>query len=278
MAFVLFFSLWLRASDNFETSADQFNARPESECSTTHPEMTAWYFSSDIGLAPLDQEIGEVRDQGNLGWCFAYATSDLLSEFLGRQVSATQLGVLYYSSDLLGELENLIGYHEGGDVVGLLQAVAKKNLCPVEGYPLVGTYQSLKKIRCSEPVIENKRYKIHHHMTWPGTGFVLFPPLDQVLERKQLVTIQYKAEKAYHIPYDDFWNKLFVNGILGSDHASNVVGRHWNPATNQCEYLIRNTWGTGCISANCKRGYYSLPEKLLSQSLFDISYIVNQAP
>ena len=270
MAFWLFFSLFVQAQDSH---SDEFVARSQAQCPPTNPEMTSWYFGSSEELSPLDLKIGEVRNQGDLGWFFAFAASDLLSEFLAEQVSATQLGVLYYSSDLLGELENLVGYHDGGDVPSLLRAVSQKNLCPVAGYPLQGTYRVLKRVRCTEPVVPRKPYRLHHAMTWPGTGFYLFPHIDRVLENQHLVTIQYKAEKAYGLPYDNPLQKLIVNGILGSDHASNIVGRHWNPNLQQCEYLIRNTWGTGCRSSNCKRGYYSLPEHLLSQSLFDMSYL-----
>jgi hypothetical protein len=60
-------------------------------------------------------------------------------------------------------------------------------------------------------------------------------PLDEALSRKEPV----------YIAYDGNYLMLSSWGEDGA-HASVLVGRKWNKKLDQCEYLIRNTWGTDC--------------------------------
>lgn len=41
-------------------------------------------------------KLGDVRNQGNVGWCFAYSTAELISYQLGKRISATDLAINFY--------------------------------------------------------------------------------------------------------------------------------------------------------------------------------------
>lgn len=45
-------------------------------------------------------QLGPLRNQGNLYWCFAYASADLFSYKLGKEVSATDIAIKHYNSGL----------------------------------------------------------------------------------------------------------------------------------------------------------------------------------
>lgn len=49
-----------------------------------------------------------------------------------------------------------------------------------------------------------------------------------------------------------------------SDHSSLLVGRRFNPQSGQCEYLLRNSWGTSCgyydSNYSCEKGNVWIPK------------------
>lgn len=62
------------------------------------------------------------------------------------------------------------------------------------------------------------------------------------------------------------------------NHASTVVGRRWNADRNQCEYLVRNSWGTGCNygyrnETSCENGNIWVNKALLTEQTYSLSYI-----
>lgn len=64
----------------------------------------------------------------------------------------------------------------------------------------------------------------------------LFVKLDEKLEQGQVVGIAYKSD--------------FLQGREGHSsggHASTIVGQRLNPETCQKEYILRNSWGPGCL-------------------------------
>lgn len=57
------------------------------------------------------------------------------------------------------------------------------------------------------------------------------------------------------------------------EHAAMIMGRRWDPERNQCEYLIKNTWGPDCkkprlydpffLKGRCENGNIWVPGELL---------------
>ncbi len=99
----------------------------------------------------------------------------------------------------------------------------------------------------------------------------LLRAIDNQLSRENIVAIGY---------YSAFL-------IMGSgapqteQHMSVIVGRRWNPNLDQCEYLIRNSFGPDCIEyarefrspENCQNGHIWVPRDVLSKNLYAITYI-----
>lgn len=87
------------------------------------------------------------------------------------------------------------------------------------------------KFRSSQPHYEHKSIQIGS----PSNELMEF--LDNHLNRGIPVGIMYYAD--------------FLTGRSGnaSAHASSIVGKAYNPATCEVEYILKNSWGRGC-------GYY----------------------
>jgi hypothetical protein len=52
-----------------------------------------------------------------------------------------------------------------------------------------------------------------------------------------------------------------------SSHASTLTARRWDPASKQCMYKIRNSWGSRCdvfdkkFRADCEKGQFWVKEQ-----------------
>lgn len=59
------------------------------------------------------------------------------------------------------------------------------------------------------------------------------------------------------------------------NHASTIVGRQRNPQTGECEYLLRNSWGSSCegyhSSLRCEAGHVWLPSSVIKRMSSEIS-------
>lgn len=64
----------------------------------------------------------------------------------------------------------------------------------------------------------------------------IFKTLDEQLTKGNILGIHFKSE----ILEDYTKNRAFAN------HAASIVGRRFNPMTNSCEYLVRNSDGDNC--------------------------------
>lgn len=63
-----------------------------------------------------------------------------------------------------------------------------------------------------------------------------------------------------------------------ADHASTIIGRKFNKTTGQCEYLIRNSWGSKDVcqrtaTIRCENGNFWVPRTALKNNLFEIMWI-----
>ena len=59
-------------------------------------------------------------------------------------------------------------------------------------------------------------------------------------------------------------------------HVSSLVGRRFNPATGNCEYLIKNSYGPNCNyheSLTCEEGMIWLPEERLARSVYEATWL-----
>lgn len=60
-------------------------------------------------------------------------------------------------------------------------------------------------------------------------------------------------------------------------HASTIVGRKFNKSRNQCEYIVKNSWGEDCKdyhnSYSCEKGKIFVPEEDLIKSISRVTYL-----
>jgi hypothetical protein len=67
-----------------------------------------------------------------------------------------------------------------------------------------------------------------------------------------------------------------------SDHASTLVGSRWNEKAGRCEFKLRNSEGTGCVSYRkdwpCEDGNLWLPAEALDQMATTLFYIEPRRP
>ncbi|MDC1175564.1 hypothetical protein OAT67_09205 [Bacteriovoracaceae bacterium] len=60
------------------------------------------------------------------------------------------------------------------------------------------------------------------------------------------------------------------------NHASLIVARKFNSSTGSCEYLVRNSWGTGCSNyddeLSCEEGNIWLPEETLKRTMRGVTF------
>lgn len=61
------------------------------------------------------------------------------------------------------------------------------------------------------------------------------------------------------------------------DHASSVMGRRWNPSKQECEYQIKNSWGTDCSlyspAYECKYGLIWASESQISDFVGEVTWL-----
>ena len=95
--------------------------------------------------------------------------------------------------------------------------------------------------------------------------------IDGQLSKNNIVAIDYFA---------DFLSTDFLkhpHTARGGMHASVIVGRRWNDSAKSCDYLIRNSWGSGCWSytdrQNCEGGNIWVPEDVLRYNLYAYIYL-----
>ncbi|MBT7608459.1 MAG: hypothetical protein HN576_01805 [Bacteriovoracaceae bacterium] len=95
----------------------------------------------------------------------------------------------------------------------------------------------------------------------------LMTSMDASLAKGKIIGLSYTANMLNDV-YDE----------STSNHASLVVARKFNAKTGSCEYLIRNSWGTGCSydpRLGCEEGNIWMPEEYMRRSIRGITYVTN---
>lgn len=265
---ILSFSLHSYSQEN-ET---YFSERRQSACQNSDPEFTAWFFGQTRELPRIMQILGPVRDQGPSGQCYALTAADLITAKTGVRVSGEQVAYLYYKNSTIGRLQSFFGSNDGGFTATAIGATEGQGLC-AEYNPVVlrgDPNQNWPGQYCSAPVIRINRLRTKGLNTQGlSAGHQLFPVLDEQLDRKNIVAINYRAQYLYPANVQVSAFNSFAN------HANSIIARQWNSRSGTCDYVIRNTWGEKCVysPAMCVRGYYSVPEKLINEALQNIDYI-----
>lgn len=265
------------------------------------------------------------RDQRPIGWCYAYAASDLVSFTLNKRVSAVAL----HSSNRNPFLEQLTTKDKAGgftkkaiefamdlhkgfclesevrssdfgfseaknlkDLVGQtekLKAEVKNNPpCSLESRlsssPLAADLKKfLPALEVAQFATQNwneliasackTKIKLSpQDMIKSGRGPNYIADIDNQLNDKNICGISYSLN-------------ILVDRNDMEQHASVVIGRRWNETIQQCEYLIRNSWGNSCRfktrddlycdknNDGSDNGHFWVGEDRLKKSLSGTTYI-----
>ena len=89
---------------------------------------------------PLTGVTPRPRDQGSLGLCFAYTAADLVSQRLGRPVSALDGAFRYFQSQ--GQV-NLAVLQAGGSTAQVVVSAERRGFCPEKSLPSDALFDAL---------------------------------------------------------------------------------------------------------------------------------------
>ena len=99
------------------------------------------------------------------------------------------------------------------------------------------------------------------------------PEIDRVLDSNSPVLLGYHStviNKGGDLRSQDFAGRL-------DGHASLIIGRRFNEATNKCEYLVRNSKGISCAgydsSLDCSNGQFWLAEETMETAFIGALWI-----
>lgn len=122
--------------------------------------------------------------------------------------------------------------------------------------------------RACSPRIKNLDVQVvSDSVTYSSDKSPLFKMIDGQLNNKNIAGIGYEVAV--------LTNRNYKEG-LGA-HSGIIVGRKFNSQTNECEYLIRNSWGRGCSlydsSYKCEEGNIWVPKAALYKGIMVVRYI-----
>ncbi len=311
----------------------------------------------DKGKCPsvdLSEGLGPLRDQRNIGWCYANVAADLIAfkfknELKGERVSASYIAIL--NNEIFQKYPN----DEAGDVLPALFISEYFGVCTgslEEEFFNTGPHKTLRekinnlvylkdaydKRKKNQEYLDAYIQRINQYAQSNSLiNKITFEELEEILENSSRRTFPRKLAdricesnmiKLKMDFFDTSYNYFIINGLFhfkpskglfksGKDdlirktnyyisnhkpvsvgyntsifdekgyqsyqtsggHVSLIVGQQWNEESNQCEFLLRNSWGKNCsgyqnpeLKGKCdpNTGYLWLPSEILKRGITDV--------
>lgn len=264
----------IQANDD-DGKVEAFQARTEAQCQDIGVRNIVSWFKYEDSVSELNELIGEPRDQGQVGWCFAYTVRDMVHYESGIAVDPFIVTKNYYTG-FVGSISGLFSKNEGGFNLSTLRGTLNKGACTETNINQVASPKNIKRVQCNDPLtdvsfIGSARRVSRTHM---GRSHSLFAQLDELLMQDKMVAIGYGADGLYKRKHrkGGFFRKYSAN------HASTIVGRFFDKTAKSCRYIIRNSWGTRtnyALEGPQRAGYHSIKESELSKNMSEITWIEN---
>lgn len=239
----------------------------------------------EITLSNDAVNFSNTRNQDGIGWCYAYAASDLLSFKYNQRLSSISFSSRTHSlkdqfsdprkqgADVREAIEDSYKRLKGFCLESSLKST-DVNFCRFKDINELLTFISLgaheELSSCSESDIKSIFPDINISMIQNGLSVsertFLEKLIDEHCRKNKLIRSEPKI-KTFIAPYANseqiknvidrellknnpvIWafDVHKITGQSGSgDHAGMVMGKTFNPQTKKCEYLIRNSWGKSC--------------------------------
>lgn len=100
-------------------------------------------------------------------------------------------------------------------------------------------------------------------------GKNLFKSINEQLDKKNIVAIDYLS--------GIFNNPTAFSLNIFNFHTSSIIGKKWNNKINQCEYLIRNSYGNDCSRYHklysCEHGNVWVTKNILKKAVWIATYL-----
>lgn len=258
--------------------------------------------------------LGPVWNQGNVGSCASYTAADLLSYHLQRRLSplALHLGFHRFQPNALVAngadvpaivemglqgymcLESRLSSRQFGTreymqwsaaIVEMRRNIARNRQCTQAGLDaLHHIFPSLTMEQLTNMSLYARDDQYLDNMRAASCGgdrphFRVRPFVRRAPANYENIDRQLDATKPMILRYSSTVLRQPDPNYNGNDkggHASMIVGRRFNPRTNQCEYLVRNTWGPGCASYapnECENGNIWIRRDALMRRSSEITYL-----
>lgn len=172
-------------------------------------------------------------------------------------------------SDAIKDIHNQRQAIDRGDVRSPGDPYAIKNVSSDEFYKILTQEKKNRMFYAfTERACANNRFMDfgNVHVVYRVKNARIFEEIDRVLESGNIVGFDYFSSVLRNIESKN-------SGL----HASSLVGRRKNPETGKCEYLVRNSYGSSCMSYDarlaCENGNLWVPMDVLKPRLIDIAYL-----
>ncbi|MBC7430346.1 MAG: hypothetical protein H7336_17160 [Bacteriovorax sp.] len=146
--------LFLSLCQSFSSYAFDFSKKTSKECTSVD----------------LRASLGSVRNQGSAGWCFAYATAELLSYKIEKKISAAELALNFYIKMPEMPRGDFLSKVAGGSDMGAM-TYSTNGFCAEEDMPSEN-YKVSKECLKSDRALETLdiiRLIENIHQTMPAT-------------------------------------------------------------------------------------------------------------
>lgn len=233
--------------------------------------------------SPVDYsgDLGPIRDQGNIGWCYGYAATDLLSFQLKQRISAP---AVIFSKSGIQLFRKGLAATDSGNIRPILKRALREGLCLNSRFPYEGN-DAIQKYKTDAA---NFKTSINQQC-----GERIFPTFSIEQERirdTQKIDRQLNQNNIVAADIDGRIFDITKSELVKSDpsfyfhpdHVTLIVGRRWNEKKDRCEYLIRNAYGEDCNAyrrkdLDCDKGYIWLSDNDLASSVNRITYLTQDS-